>query len=119
MCFIVCTVPNWGREHYIIKEKTTQHRGGYPRTVYKLTDQGKEDIEGYVYPDELQAVPDRAAQVLEIDKVIRKRKVGGAQETLVKFRGWPDKFNRWLTDEELERYLEEPLEQQQQQYHQR
>ena len=105
-------VPNWGREHYTITKEASQRRGGRPRTVYKLADMDKEDIEGYCYPNELQVVPERAAQVLEIEKVIRKRRIAGGNETLVKFRGWPDKFNRWLTDEDLERY-QEPLRNQQ------
>lgn len=107
-------MPNWGREYYNVVEEVKRSRGGHPRPVYKLEDTQGEEIEGVCYPEELQLVPDRAAQVYEIDKVLRKRKDRdtGAQETLVRFKGWSDKFNRWLTDEELAQYKQSPREQQ-------
>ena len=42
---------------------------------------------------------------IEIESILRKRRTpDGDTETLVKFKGWANKFNRWLTDSEVEQY---------------
>jgi hypothetical protein len=108
-------MPNWSREYYRVTAANEPRRGGMPRPVYKLKDTQNEDIEGVCYPEELQYVPDTASHVLEIEHILRKRRApDGNTETLVKFKGWPDKFNRWITDAELQQYQRPPREQQQQ-----
>jgi transposase InsO family protein len=107
-------VPNWGREHYDIVTVRPQRRGGIPRTVYKLKDMQGEDIEGACYPEEIQSVPEAATHIIEVERVLRQRRLGNQTEYLAKFKGWPHKFNRWVTKAELEQYRK-PLRQQQQQ----
>jgi transposase InsO family protein len=106
-------LPNWSREHYKVTAARQPRRGGFPRPVYKLKDMQNEDIEGACYPEELQNIPPSAANVLEVEQVLRKRhdKHNNA-ETLVRFKGWPAKFNRWLSDAELQQYQRPPREQQ-------
>jgi hypothetical protein len=108
-------MPNWGREHYVVTATSAPQRGVQRRPVYKIADEQGEEIKGVCYPEELQRVPPgNVRDVLEVDRVIKKRRTAqGTSETLVKFRGWPDKFNRWLTDQELERHTSAPRDQQQ------
>ena len=62
--------------------------------TYKLTDlQGKE-IEGTFYEPELQKTEQ---QVFRIEKVIEKRK----NKSLVKWKGYSDKFNSWVDNKDL------------------
>ena len=107
-------IPNWGREQLVVNKVIPPNRGGYPRPVFKLADVQGEKVDGQYYPEEVQRVPDRLQDLFEVERILRRR-VGedGHTETLVKFKGWPEKFNRWLTDEELARYKQTPFEQQQ------
>jgi hypothetical protein len=89
-------------------------RGGIPRVVYKLKDTLGEDIKGACYPEEVQHVPKSALDIIEVERVLRQRRVGKRSEYLVKLKGWPYKFNRWLTKAGLERY-QKPLQVQQEQ----
>ena len=108
-------MPNWSREHYEVTNAKGPRRGGMPRPVYKLQDTLGEELLGVCYPEELQYVPEKASRVLQIERVLRKRRAQlGQNESLVKFEGWPDKFNRWLTDAELQQYQQPPREQQRQ-----
>jgi transposase InsO family protein len=109
-------VPNWGREHYKVVDMKPQRRGGIPRPVYKLKDMLDEDIEGVCYPEEIQHVPEPAAHIIEVERVLRKRQVGKQVEYLVKFKGWPHKFNRWITQAELDQYRQPLRIQQDQQW---
>lgn len=108
-------VPNWSREHYEVTEAHRPRRGGIPRPVYNLKDKQGEAIQGACYPEELQYVPATATDVLEVERTLRKRKGPDSKtQTLVKFKGWPHKFNRWLTDAEVQQYSRPPRVQQQQ-----
>ena len=107
-------VPNWGRQQLVVKEMLPPTRGGRPRPVFKLNDTQGQDVKGQYYPEEVQRVPDRLQDVFEVERILRRRTgEDGHIETLVKFKGWPDKFNRWLTDEELAKYKQAPIKQQQ------
>ena len=89
-----------------------RQRGVRRRPVYKIVDLQGETIKGSVYPEELQPVPQNVPQVVQIESVLRKKRNKGVNETLVKFLGWPAKFNRWLTDAELGQFNKSPFEQQ-------
>ena len=102
-------VPNWGREHFRVVDMRPPRRGGIPRPVYKLKDMQGEDIEGACYPEEIQPVPESTSHIIEVERVLRQRQVGKQVEYLVKFKGWPYKFNRWITKRELQHY-QKPLQ---------
>ncbi|GFT43868.1 uncharacterized transposon-derived protein F54H12.3 [Trichonephila clavipes] len=55
-----------------------------------------EPSSGTFYPQELQKVSDSG--FYPVEKVVRTRKRNGKSEYLVKFQGYPDKFNAWLSD---------------------
>ena len=65
-------VPNWSREHYEVVDMRPQRRGGIPRPVYKLKDMLGEDIEGACYPEEIQHVPEPAARIIEVERILRQ-----------------------------------------------
>ena len=88
--------PNWTEEMF----RLVRGRPGLGRQrVYKLEDWHGEPIEGQFYEQEVQAI--EPTDLLYVERVIRKRKVGKRTDCLVKWRGWPDKFNRWIDEREL------------------
>jgi len=89
-------LPNWSREHF-----TVQAHHPHPRSVYKLQDTAGESVEGDFYRAELQPITKNRKVV---ERVLQTRKRGSRQEALVKWRGWPDKFNEWIPKNALSSY---------------
>ena len=59
-----------------------------------------EDISASWYDKELQPIK---KNLYLVEKVLRKRKVaGGEQELFVKWKGWPNKFNSWIKDTDIQ-----------------
>jgi hypothetical protein len=99
----------------VVKEVVPAARGGRPRPVFKLTDTQGEKLNGQFYPEEVQRVPERLQGIFEVERILRRRAdEDGRTETLVKFKGLPEKFNRWLTEEELAKYKQTLFDQQRQ-----
>jgi len=91
-------LPNWTRELFKVAQDT---RSSPTRPLMKLKDRLDEDIGGRFYPNEIQVVTDSGIQ--KIEKVLKKRKTAkGGKEMLVKWLGWPSKFNSWVTEDELQ-----------------
>ena len=67
--------------------------------MQNLRDLSGEVLQGTFYEKELQ----RARQLKEyrVETVIRKRKRGGKVQYLVKWKGWSDKFNSWVDENEI------------------
>ncbi|XP_066926306.1 SCAN domain-containing protein 3-like [Clytia hemisphaerica] len=68
--------------------------------VYKVKDQANEPIEGIFYQQELQRVyePDS----YKIEKIIKKqRQPNGSWKYLVKWKGYPEKFNSFVNETDL------------------
>ena len=96
--FVKGYMPNWSHEHFIVEKvnANTQHR------VYKLKDYENEEITGIWYDKELQPIK---KNLYLIEKVLRKRKGGrGKQELYIKWKGWPNKFNSWINDTDIQHY---------------
>ncbi len=90
-------MPNWSQEEFHVTSE------GHPgkKHVYKLRDKGEEELTGTLYKEELQ--PIKKNQYL-IEKVLRKRKnPKGDTELLVKWKGWPAKFNSWIPEADTEK----------------
>ena len=81
--------PNWTEEVFIIDE--TQWIN--PIT-YKIKDLNGEPIKGTFYREELQKTDQ---EVYRIEKFIRKTK----DKALVKWKGYPDQFNSWVSLKDL------------------
>ncbi|GFY22690.1 chromo domain-containing protein [Trichonephila clavipes] len=82
---------NWRRELFIVF-KIVQR---IP-IVYRLKDLQGEEIKGTYYEAELQKVVDSG--FYPVENVIKQRKRRGITEYFVKFLGYPEKFNDWVTD---------------------
>ncbi|GFW02003.1 uncharacterized transposon-derived protein F54H12.3 [Trichonephila clavipes] len=82
---------NWRRELFIVFEIVQR----IP-IVYRLKDLQGEEIKGTYYEAELQKVVDSG--FYPVENVIKQRKRRGITEYFVKFLGYPEKFNDWVTD---------------------
>lgn len=84
----------WTREIFVIRKPF--HRRGIKK--YSLKDLLGEDIKGSFYESELQGITYNPNETYEIEKVIRKRGRGNNAEVLIKWLGWPEKFNSWIKE---------------------
>ena len=64
--------------------------------TYKLKDLVVDDIKGTLYSDELQKVSKPDDALFDIERIAKTRKRTGKVEYLVKWRGYPHKFNSWV-----------------------
>ena len=82
--------PNWTEEVFVIDDilPTTP-------VTYKIHDLADEPIIGSFYEHQLQKT---TQNIFRIEKIIRRRR----GQALVKWRGYPEKFNSWVSLEELE-----------------
>uniref|UniRef100_A0A1Y1N5I8 Integrase catalytic domain-containing protein n=1 Tax=Photinus pyralis TaxID=7054 RepID=A0A1Y1N5I8_PHOPY len=69
--------------------------------VYRIVDLSGEDIEGTFYEEELQAVTIDEDTVFKIDEILEEKGRGKNKKYLVKWRGYSDKFNSWISAAEL------------------
>ena len=74
---------------------------------YRLTDLKGEDVSGTFYEGELQKVSYSDEGMYEVDRIIRTQGRGRQQQHLVKWKGWPEKFNSWITQDQLVEYGQE------------
>ena len=68
--------------------------------MYKIKDQDNETIKGTFYEQELQLIVE--PETYRIEKVIRKKKEGNRKLLYVKWKGYPDKFNSYVFQDEVE-----------------
>lgn len=85
----------WSIEVYKIKEV---HNTQPP--TYTIEDQQKEEIKGKFYEEELQKTDLQDFALIE--KIIRNKKVGNRREYYVKYVGYDDKFNEWISEDKLQ-----------------
>lgn len=91
-------MPNWTEEIFNISSKSQGPR----QTVYKLRDWADEPIKGIFYPEEVQKVVTKADKTFRIEKILKRKKVAAGKKLyLVKWRGYPDKFNSWIDSRDV------------------
>ncbi|CAK1582677.1 unnamed protein product [Parnassius mnemosyne] len=83
---------NWSDEIFIISSIIDRS----PWVVYTITDLQNEPIIGTFYERELQKITYNPTSQHKIDKIIDTRYSGNRKEVLVKWKGYPDKFNSWI-----------------------
>jgi hypothetical protein len=88
----------WTEEVFIVSRRLL--RQGIP--VYKVMDYSKDPIQGTFYEAELQRVNKTRDDLWKIEKVLKRRKRRGQTEVLVKWQGYPKKFNSWVNKDELQ-----------------
>ena len=85
-------LPNWSEETFIVYD-----RRNAKEPLYYLRDYEGEDLQGAFYEQEIQRVEDPGEYFVE--EVLQSKKVrGGKTVHLVKWLGWPSKFNSWVED---------------------
>ena len=86
----------WSEEIFIISHKLS----GDP-VVFKVKDQAGESVDGIFYQQELQKVSEPDAY--KIEKIIkRKKQKDGSWIYLVKWKGYPEKFNSFVNKEDIQ-----------------
>lgn len=78
----------WSREIFIVRQPFSR----FGLRKYRLQDIEGEDIKGTFHEAELQKVDYSETREFEIESVIRRR----GNQSLVKWKGWPKKFNSWI-----------------------
>ena len=74
-----------------------------PPTVYYLEDLSGEKIEGFFYKEESSRVrKDLEQESFQVEKILRVSGKGSSKKYLVKWKGYPDKFNQWVKASEIE-----------------
>ena len=86
-------LPQWSEELFIVTKRIDKKI-----PVYALKDFDDEVIEGTFYGWEIQKVTKAKDDLFKVERVLRKRKRNGKTEYLVKWLGWPAKFNSWVVD---------------------
>jgi len=89
-------LPNYTEEFFKIKEVKI----GRP-TVYILEDLKGEGLTGIFYEDELSPYSETDESTYKVEKVLGKKTIKGKKFVLVKYKGWPDKFDEWLPAENV------------------
>ena len=62
----------------------------------------KTPVEGMFYEAELQRVNKTRDNLWKMETVLKRRKRRGQTEVLVKWQGYPKKFNSWVNEDELQ-----------------
>jgi transposase InsO family protein len=88
-------LPNFSKEIFIISKQI-------PRDppVYKLKDLDNEELKGTFYEKELQKII-KEDDVYEVEEILKKRGRGKNVHYLVKWLGYPNKFNSWVPASEI------------------
>lgn len=87
----------------IFKINRVSHRQNL--CTYILEDLNGEVIDGFFYTEELAPVGKNRVegeQRFKIERVLRSRGRGANKQVLVKWQGYPNKFNSWISARELE-----------------
>lgn len=87
----------WTEELFKIRRRYV--RQGIP--VYQLKDFSDEPIDGTFYQPELQKANKEADTIWKIEKILKKRKRNGLKEALVRWLGWPKKFDSWVPESDI------------------
>lgn len=90
---------NWSDEIFVITSIIDRS----PWVVYTLKDLQNETITGTFYEKELQKVSHDSSSKYKIDKILSTRYSGLRKELLVKWKGYPNKFNSWILASSLEK----------------
>ena len=91
-------ISNWSEELFII----TEALHGQP-PYYKLKDLDRKNIEGMFHSQELQKVI-KDNNVYKVEFTLSSRKKAGKKQFLIKWLGYPEKFNSWIDAENIVQY---------------
>ena len=108
--------PNWSAEDFRIARVVDEGKGRRQRTTYKLENRSGEPLAGSWYSEELLPI---TANRFMVERVLRRRPIKASSargvepnenpEYLVKWVGWPTKFNTWVPQSDLVRFSKQGL----------
>ena len=90
-------LPSWTEELFVVTKRIARDP-----PVYRMKDLMGEDIKGIFYGKELQKVL-KTDDVFRVEKVVEERTRKGKKEYIIKWMGYPDKFNSWVAEADLKR----------------
>ena len=92
---------NFSEEIFRVKSATKRQNNLF---VYVLQDLNGETIDGFFYTEELALVGRermRSDREFRVERVLRTRGRGAKKQALVKWLGYPNKFNSWINYDDL------------------
>ena len=87
----------WSSEIFKVHRRYRRNK----QPIYKLTDWFNKIQGGTFYQAELQKVETDEDSLFLIDKIIKYKGRGKSKEALVSWKGWPKKFNSWISASNL------------------
>lgn len=90
----------WTEEYFVVTQRLRKGK----KNLYRLKDLLDEEIDGLFYESELHRIQKPEKNVTRVDKVVRRRTRKGKREVLVKWSGWPSKFNAWIEADSVKTY---------------
>ena len=82
----------WTREVFVVSKVLDET----DPVTYRVVDLTDEPIDGRFYAQELQRIIYDSDAEFQIETVIKRRRRAGVNECLVKWMGYPSKFNSWV-----------------------
>ena len=89
-------LPNWTTEIFTVQK---QLKTSPPS--YVLVDEDNEQIKGTFYEFELQKVKVTSDKLYKIERIIAEKGRGKNKKYLVKWEGYPTKFNSWISHSQV------------------
>lgn len=83
----------------IVRATSRRKRGGL--NVYTVEDVKGEASQGSYYEKELQSVTLDLSGVFDVDHVIKTRKQRGKKQYLIRWKGYPPKFDSWVEEKDF------------------
>ena len=84
----------------VFKIKSRVFQQGIP--LYKIVDLKNDPIQGYVKEQEMNSVDKNEESLWYIEKILKKRKVKGKNQYLVRWEGFPKSFDSWVDANEVQ-----------------
>jgi len=84
-------LPGWTEEVFVVHRVLPG-----PLPAYKIREWDETPVEGTFYEEDLQKV--YVTDIFRVEKVLKRRK----NQLLVKWKGWPDKYNSWISTEDIQ-----------------
>lgn len=88
---------NYTDEYFKVKEVLDN----LPQPRYILEDLLGEEVDFILFQNELVGYTPKEGEEFRIEKIVARRTRNGRRECLVKWIGWPDKYNSWEPENQL------------------
>lgn len=85
-------MPGWTEEVFLVD---TVNNTTVP--TYRIKEWDGEPVRGTFYNEDLQKVTIPDGHVFRIDKIVKRKK----NQVLVRWKGWPDKYDTWMSQKDI------------------